>query len=130
MDLIAKFQFFKDLGVKKMFSMRNSKSLNTQTDNIVFITRPGLDQMDKISDAVKSKEMSSSGTGNRIDFHVLFVPNKSLLCEMRLKGTIIQISWSLFTYTCEKSFPNFNNVNYVSNNYSQHISNCCFPQII
>ena len=98
MDLIAKFKFFKERDVIKMYSMKNSKLQKIQTDNIVFITRPGLDQMDKISDAVKSEEMSSSGSGNRIDFHVLFVPNKSLLCEMRLKGTVVQISWSLLTH--------------------------------
>eukprot|EP00093_Oithona_nana_P009395 09395.XXX_361247_360693_1 [CDS] Oithona nana genome sequencing. len=38
--------------------------------------------MDKIADNVKGEEMTSS---TRTDFHILFVPHKSLLCEMRLK---------------------------------------------
>ena len=56
-----------------MFSMKTNKLPKIQTENIVFITRPGLNQMDKIADKVKSEEISNGGTGNRIDFHILFV---------------------------------------------------------
>lgn len=82
MDLIAKYQFFRDRSVIKMFPLKGGRLPKITTDNIVFITRPDLGQMDKIADNVKGEEMASSkGT----DFHILFVPHKSLLCEMRLK---------------------------------------------
>ena len=82
MDLIAKYQFFKDRSVIKMFPLKGGRLPKITTDNIVFITRPDLGQMDKIADNVKGEEMTSS---TRTDFHILFVPHKSLLCEMRLK---------------------------------------------
>ena len=85
-DLLAKHQFFKERSVIRMFSMKSTKLPKISTENIIFITRPGLEQMDKIADIVKNEEMSNGGSGVRIDFHILFVPSKSLLCEMRLKG--------------------------------------------
>ena len=85
-DLLAKHQFFKERSVIRMFSMKSTKLPKISTENIIFITRPGLEQMDKIADIVKNEEMSNGGSGVRIDFHILFVPVKSLLCEMRLKG--------------------------------------------
>ena len=81
MDLIAKYQFFKDRSVIKMFPLKSGRLPRLATQHIVFITRPDLGQMDKIADNVKGEEMNSSGT----EFHILFVPHKSLLCEMRLK---------------------------------------------
>ena len=81
MDLIAKYQFFADKNVTKMLLLKGGRLPKLVTDNIIFITRPELEQMDKIADNVKSEEMTSS----RTDFHIMFVPNKSLLCEMRLK---------------------------------------------
>ena len=87
-----------------MFSMKTNKLPKIQTENIVFITRPGLNQMDKIADKVKSEEISNGGTGNRIDFHILFVPSKSLLCEMRLKERGV---YGSFTYLDEFSLSWF-----------------------
>ena len=98
-DILFQFQFFKERSVIRMFSMKTNKLPKIQTENIVFITRPGLNQMDKIADKVKSEEISN-GTGNRIDFHILFVPSKSLLCEMRLKERGV---YGSFTYLDELS---------------------------
>jgi hypothetical protein len=40
----------------------------------------------------------SSGSGQRSDYHIMFVPNKSLLCEMRLKDRGV---FGSFTYLDE-----------------------------
>ena len=55
-------------------------------DNVVFITRPSLSSMDIIADNIKQEERRG-GSGVKTDFHVLFVPRKSLLCENRLIQT-------------------------------------------
>ena len=52
-------------------------------DNVVFITRPSLSCMDTIADNIKQEERRG-GSGVKTDFHIVFVPRKSLLCEKRL----------------------------------------------
>ncbi len=47
-----------------------------------------------------SSEELSSGSGHRSDYHIMFVPNKSLLCEMRLKDRGV---FGSFTYLDELS---------------------------
>lgn len=102
MDLIAKYQFFKERGVKKMFPLKTGRLPKVQgADNIVFVTRPHLEHMDKIADNVKSEELS----GVRIDFHILFVPNKSLLCEMRLKDRGVYGSFTFLDELAVHWFP-------------------------
>ena len=41
-----------------------------------------------------SEEIAASGSGNEVNFHILFVPNCSLLCEMRLKDRGVYGSFS------------------------------------
>lgn len=108
MDLIAKYQFFKERSVIKMFPLKSSKLPRVSTDNIVFITRPGLGQMDKIADNVKTEETQSGGV--RIDFHILFVPHKSLLCEMRLKDRGVFGSFTFLDELAVSWFPLDNDV--------------------
>ena len=104
MDLIAKYQFFKERSVIKMFSLKGGRLPKLSADNIVFLTRPNLEQIDKIADNVKSEEISSNG-GVRIDFHILFVPQKSLLCEMRLKDRGVYGSFTFLDELSVSWFP-------------------------
>jgi len=67
-------------------------------ENIVFITRPDVSNMDKISDNVKGEEIAASGSGTEVNFHILFIPNCSLLCEIRLKDRGV---YGSFTYINE-----------------------------
>ena len=55
LDLIAKYQFFKDRQVVKSFPLKAGRLPNSggQIENVVFITRPEVANMDKISDNVK-----------------------------------------------------------------------------
>ena len=55
LDLIARYKFFKDRQVVKFFPLKAGRLPYSggQVKNIVFITRPEVANMDKISDNVK-----------------------------------------------------------------------------
>ena len=53
MDRLAKYQFFKERSVVKMFSLKGGRLPAVNADNLVFITRPDLDKMDSIAENVK-----------------------------------------------------------------------------
>ena len=69
--------------VHKMYSLSLDSLPPATSENIVFITRPLLVNMDVISDYIRREERSG-GSGVRTEYHVVFVPSKSLLCEKRL----------------------------------------------
>ena len=73
------------------------------TDNIVFLTRGHPEQMDKIADNVKGEEIQHGGV--RVDFHILFVPNKSLLCEKRLEDRGVLGSFAYLDELSVSWFP-------------------------
>jgi len=100
LDLIAKYQFFKDRQVVKSYPLKAGRLPYSggQVENIVFITRPDVSNMDKISDNVKGEEIAASGSGTEVNFHILFIPNCSLLCEIRLKDRGV---YGSFTYINE-----------------------------
>ena len=66
-----------------MFPLASGPLPSISADNVVFVTRPSLSCMDMIADNIKQEERRG-GSGVKTDFHVLFVPRKSLLCEKRL----------------------------------------------
>ena len=63
------------------------------TKHVVFIVRPSLANMDLVAGYVKQEE-ASGGSGVRTEYHIVFVPRKSLLCEKRLiqKGVFGSLS--------------------------------------
>jgi hypothetical protein len=52
-DLIAKYAFFKERGVIKMFPLKAGRLPQTGAENIIFLTRPEITNMDFIADNVK-----------------------------------------------------------------------------
>ena len=44
------------------------------------------------------EEIAASGSGTEVNFHIIFIPNCSLLCEMRLKDRGV---YGSFTYINE-----------------------------
>ena len=62
MDLIAKFKFFQERHVIKMFPLKDGRLPKVSTENIVFVTRPIPAQMDKIADNVKGKDREALRT--------------------------------------------------------------------
>ena len=92
---VAKPQFFNDRGVLQHAKLKDTTEVRTaRVDNIVFITRPGIEQMDKIAHIIKKQD----GLGLSLDFNILFVPQKSILCEERLTNKGV---FGSFTYLDE-----------------------------
>nr|XP_014339614.1 PREDICTED: vacuolar protein sorting-associated protein 33A [Latimeria chalumnae] len=79
--LIAQYSLLKEHEVEKMFTLKAGQLPVADVKNIIFLVRPRLELMDIIAQNVLSEDKHRS----RRDFHILFVPRRSLLCEQRLK---------------------------------------------
>ncbi|XP_044514699.1 vacuolar protein sorting-associated protein 33A isoform X2 [Gracilinanus agilis] len=79
--LIAQYSLLKEHEVEKMFTLKGSRLPAADVKNIIFFVRPRLELMDIIAENVLSEDRRSPAR----DFHILFVPRRSLLCEQRLK---------------------------------------------
>lgn len=79
--LIAQYSLLKEHEVEKMFTLKGSRLPAADVKNIIFLVRPRLELMDMIAKNVLSEDRR----GPTRDFHILFVPRRSLLCEQRLK---------------------------------------------
>uniref|UniRef100_A0A452IPN0 VPS33A core subunit of CORVET and HOPS complexes n=1 Tax=Gopherus agassizii TaxID=38772 RepID=A0A452IPN0_9SAUR len=65
-----------------MFTLKAGRLPPADVKNIIFLVRPRLELMDIIAENVLSEDRVRSPLR---DFHILFVPRRSLLCEQRLK---------------------------------------------
>ncbi|XP_074061627.1 vacuolar protein sorting-associated protein 33A [Macrotis lagotis] len=79
--LVAQYSLLKEHEVEKMFTLKGSRLPAADVKNIIFFVRPRLELMDIIAENVLSEDRRSPAR----DFHILFVPRRSLLCEQRLK---------------------------------------------
>nr|KAF6468629.1 hypothetical protein HJG63_020504 [Rousettus aegyptiacus] len=79
--LIAQYSLLKEHEVEKMFTLKRGRLPAADVKNIIFFVRPRLELMDIIAENVLSEDRR----GPTRDFHILFVPRRSLLCEQRLK---------------------------------------------
>ncbi|XP_005922805.2 vacuolar protein sorting-associated protein 33A isoform X1 [Haplochromis burtoni] len=79
--LIAQYSLLKEHEVEKMFTLKNGRLPPADVKNIIFFVRPRLELMDIIADNITSEDRHHSSR----DFHILFVPRRSMLCEQRLK---------------------------------------------
>ena len=82
LGLIAEYQHLKEHEVVKMHPLEKGSLPPISAENVVFITRPCLENMDIIAENIKNEERGG-GSGVKTDFHIVFVPRKSLLCEKR-----------------------------------------------
>lgn len=87
LGLIADYKVLKERGVEKMMDLRQVKPLRNRdvqdTAHIFFIVKPKLELMSLIAQNIHSLE-SDMETGSK-EFHIIFVPRKSHLCEKKLK---------------------------------------------
>uniref|UniRef100_A0A1B0CP49 Putative vacuolar sorting protein vps33/slp1 sec1 family n=1 Tax=Lutzomyia longipalpis TaxID=7200 RepID=A0A1B0CP49_LUTLO len=83
--LIAKYTFLKEHNVTKMFPLSGDPLPDIDVKSIIFITRPNLKLMSYIADNIHSEERKRKTTIKK-DFHLYFLPKKSLLCEKHLKN--------------------------------------------
>ncbi|XP_039660453.1 vacuolar protein sorting-associated protein 33A [Perca fluviatilis] len=79
--LIAQYSLLKEHEVEKMFTLKSGRLPSADVKNIIFFVRPRLELMDIIAENVFSEDKMHSPR----DFHILFVPRRSMLCEQRLK---------------------------------------------
>ncbi|KAF4113737.1 vacuolar protein sorting-associated protein 33A [Onychostoma macrolepis] len=78
--LIAQYSLLKEHEVEKMFTLKGGRIPSAAVKNIVFFVRPRLELMDIIAENVANEDKLQPR-----EFHILFVPRRSLLCEQRLK---------------------------------------------
>ncbi|CAH1117079.1 unnamed protein product [Phaedon cochleariae] len=92
--LVAQYTILREHMVIKMYPLRPMPLPETDVDHVIFVSRPKLHLMDYIAQNVHSDSKTKSGS--RKQFHLFFVPKKSLLCMERLKhkgvfGSVIMI---------------------------------------
>ncbi|XP_056391212.1 protein lava lamp isoform X2 [Hyla sarda] len=80
--LIAQYSLLKEHEVEKMFTLKAGPLPSSDVKNIIFFVRPKLELMDIIAENILRED---KGRFMQRDFHILFVPRLSLLCEQRLK---------------------------------------------
>ncbi|NXQ87345.1 VP33A protein, partial [Nyctibius grandis] len=80
--LIAQYSLLKEHEVEKMFTLKPGRLPQADVKNVIFFVRPRLELMDIITDNVLREDR---GRSPQRDFHILFVPRRSLLCEQWLK---------------------------------------------
>ncbi|XP_067911138.1 vacuolar protein sorting-associated protein 33A isoform X1 [Heterodontus francisci] len=89
--LIAQYSLLKEHEVDKMFTLKEGRLPAADVKNIIFFVRPRLELMDIIADNIRCEDRLH---GPHRDFHILFLPRRSLLCEQRLKeqGLLVNIT--------------------------------------
>ncbi|XP_033123521.1 vacuolar protein sorting-associated protein 33A-like [Anneissia japonica] len=80
--LIAEYSLLKENEVEKMFPLRAGRLPQNNVQNVIFITRPILKLMRLVAENIREEEKVG---GFRKEYHIFFVPGKSLLCENKLK---------------------------------------------
>eukprot|EP00058_Branchiostoma_floridae_P026375 XP_002611866.1 hypothetical protein BRAFLDRAFT_123348 [Branchiostoma floridae] len=80
--LIAEYSLLKEHEVDKMFQLRPGRMPAANVNNIIFLCRPKLALMEIVAQNILKEEETG---GSRKEFHIFFVPRKSLLCEQKLK---------------------------------------------
>ncbi|KAG7196607.1 hypothetical protein KM043_013095 [Ampulex compressa] len=90
--LVATYNLLEEHDVVKMYPLYGgSLSVPTNIVNIIYITRPQLGLMDLIAENVHEEE----GKRPRREFHLFFVPRKSLLCQKKLQNRGVFGSFTL-----------------------------------
>lgn len=101
--LIAEYTLLKEHEVERMFPLQKTKLPSCNVKNIIFICRPKYSLMDHIAYNV-AKEEEASGPFHK-EFHIFFVPRKSLLCEKRLKELGVHGSFTSIEEYCLDFIP-------------------------
>jgi len=88
-DTLADAAFLRTRGVTRMLKqgllLASSSALAAKEENVVFIVRPEVRLMDAVAEVIQRFEDGQAGQYRRPEFHAVFVPKRSFLCERRLK---------------------------------------------
>lgn len=82
--LICQYAVLKEHSVLKMYPLRVERLPECNVAHIIFISRPKVTLMDLIAKNVQ-EDSQRNLTTNKKQYHLFFVPRKSLLCMERLK---------------------------------------------
>ena len=80
--LVADYLLLKEHDVIQMFELRAGKLPEISAKNIIYMTRTKLSLMDKIADNILNEDKK---TLSKKEFHLIFVPRRSILCERKLQ---------------------------------------------
>uniref|UniRef100_A0A7N6AM49 VPS33A core subunit of CORVET and HOPS complexes n=1 Tax=Anabas testudineus TaxID=64144 RepID=A0A7N6AM49_ANATE len=94
--LIAQYSLLKEHEVEKMFTLKSGRLPSADVKNIIFFVRPRLELMDIIAENVFRCDKAHSSR----DFHILFVPRRSILCEQRLRDHSAVLQMKHLLYEC------------------------------
>ncbi|XP_054168828.1 vacuolar protein sorting-associated protein 33A-like [Oppia nitens] len=90
--LVADYQLLKEHQVLQMFELRAGRLTdNCAAKHVVYIVKSRLELMDTIADNIfnevdnKKRPTSGGGGGGSKDYHIVFVPRRSILCERKLQ---------------------------------------------
>lgn len=81
--LVAQYAVLREHSVVKMYPLRAVPLPETDVKHIIFITRPKLHLMDLVAQNVHND--STNKQRPKKQYHLFFVPRKSLLCMKRLE---------------------------------------------
>lgn len=81
--LICQYATLKEHSVLKMYPLRAERLPDCNVAHVIFIARPKLSLMDLVAKNVQDDSRSQRGTKKQ--YHLFFVPKRSLLCTERLK---------------------------------------------
>lgn len=82
--LICQYATLKEHSVLKMYPLRTERLPECNVGHVIFIARPKVHLMDLIAKNVQEDSQRGGGTTKK-QYHLFFVPRKSLLCTERLK---------------------------------------------
>lgn len=96
--LIAQYLILKEHSVIKMFPLRPDPFPDTEVKHVIFISRPKLHLMDMVSKNIHSDCAKKSAVKKQ--YHLFFVPKKSLICQNHLKHRGILGSVMIQEFKC------------------------------
>ncbi|XP_026473937.1 vacuolar protein sorting-associated protein 33A-like isoform X2 [Ctenocephalides felis] len=100
--LVAKYSMLRD--VEKMYHLRKDVFPNIsdrQVRHVIFITRPNEEMMDIIAMNILKNDRENLNGSLLREFHLFFVPRKSILCIERLKNKGVYGSLTnVFEFKC------------------------------
>lgn len=99
--LIAQYIVLKEHSVTKMFPLRPDPLPETDVKHVIFISRPKLHLMDMVSKNILHDTKTAKKGSNKKQYHLFFVPKKSLICRNHLQHSGILGSVILQEFKCD-----------------------------
>lgn len=96
--LVAQYALLQDHEVTDMFPLKPGSLPNISVKHIVFIARPNLKLMDLVADYVQSLRTKQT---TPVEFHLIFVPRKSELCNKHLTNIGVMANLSIQEFKCD-----------------------------